>query len=98
MVVMRRSGYEVRTIENQPLDKEVHELEWDLEEIEKGGSDHFVLKEIVEQPESLENSMRGRVSLDTRPIKLGGLLGVVDGLRGADRGTIGACGAPGTAG
>src|SRR5690625_317250 len=91
MVVMRRSGYEVRTIENQPLDKEVHELEWDLEEIEKGGYDHFMLKEIMEQPESLENSMRGRISLDTRSIKLGGLIDVLDSLRSADRIIIAAC-------
>ena len=92
MVVMRRSGYEVRTIENQPLDKEVHELEWDLEEIEKGGYDHFMLKEIMEQPESLENSMRGRISIDTRSIKLGGLIDVLDSLRSADRIIIAACG------
>ena len=92
MVVLRRSGYEVRTIDNQLLDKEVHELEWDLEEIEKGGYDHFMLKEIMEQPESLENSMRGRVNLDTRSIKLGGLIDVIDSLRSADRIIIAACG------
>src|SRR5690606_41419699 len=36
MVVVRRSGYEVKTIDNTPLEKEIHQLEWDLEQIEKG--------------------------------------------------------------
>jgi glucosamine--fructose-6-phosphate aminotransferase (isomerizing) len=50
MVTVSRSGYEVKTVDNVPLEKEVHELEWDLGEIEKSGYDHFMLKEIMEQP------------------------------------------------
>ncbi|HYE56995.1 MAG TPA: glutamine--fructose-6-phosphate transaminase (isomerizing), partial [Rhodothermales bacterium] len=92
MVVIRRSGYEVTTIENVPLEKEVMELEMDLEEIEKGGYEHFMLKEIMEQPESLENCMRGRIRLAENKIQLGGLLDVMDTLRAADRILICACG------
>ncbi len=92
MVIVRRAGYEVKTIDNTPLEKEVHELEWDLEQIEKSGYDHFMLKEIMEQPESLENCIRGRVRLDENTIKLGGLIDVLDRLRKAERIIIAACG------
>ena len=64
MVVIRRSvGYEVSTIQGGKLDPEVIELEGTLDSIEKGGYSHFMLKEIMEQPASLENCMRGRVKL-----------------------------------
>ncbi|MDZ4698891.1 MAG: glutamine--fructose-6-phosphate transaminase (isomerizing) [Rhodothermales bacterium] len=92
MVEVRRGGYQVRTIHNVPLEKEVHALEWDLEEIEKGGYPHFMLKEIMEQPTSLENCMRGRVLVDENRILLGGLIDVMDTLRAADRIIICACG------
>jgi len=92
MVVLRRSGFEVRTIENIPLEKEIHELEWDLEQIEKGGFEHFMLKEIMEQPEAIENAIRGRIRLDEHRVVLGGLIDVMDQLRAADRVIIAACG------
>lgn len=92
MATIRRSGYDVKTIDNSPLEKEIHELEWDLEQIEKSGYEHFMLKEIMEQPESLENCIRGRIRLDENTIKLGGLMDVLDDLRSADRIIIAACG------
>jgi glucosamine--fructose-6-phosphate aminotransferase (isomerizing) len=92
MAVLRRSGYEVKTIDNVTLEKEVHELEWSLGEIEKGGYEHFMLKEIMEQPTALEDCMRGRVDLDANTIVLGGLLDVMDQLRQAERIVICACG------
>ena len=92
MVVVRRAGYAVTTTENVPLAKEIHQLEWDLGEIEKGGYPHFMLKEIVEQPTSLEDCMRGRISAETNTIRLGGLIDVLDPLREARRIIIAACG------
>jgi glutamine---fructose-6-phosphate transaminase (isomerizing) len=92
MAVVRRDGYEVRSIAGAPLTKEVHELEWSLEEIEKGGFEHFMLKEIMEQPEALMNCMRGRVRVDENRIKLGGLIDVMDRLTNAERLIICACG------
>jgi glutamine---fructose-6-phosphate transaminase (isomerizing) len=92
IVAIRRTGYEVKTIDNELLDKEIHELEWDLEEIEKGGYEHFMLKEIMEQPDSLENCMRGRLHSDSNSIKLGGLIDVIDTIRDARRIIIAACG------
>jgi glucosamine--fructose-6-phosphate aminotransferase (isomerizing) len=92
IVEVRRSGYQVRTIHNVPLEKQVHALEWDLEQIERGGYPHFMLKEILEQPASLENCMRGRVLIEENRIQLGGLIDVMDRLRAADRIVICACG------
>ncbi len=92
MVTIRRSGYEVTTIDNEPLEKEVHELEWSLGEIEKGGYDHFMLKEIMEQPDAMADAMRGRVLPDENEIVLGGLHDVWDTIEDADRIVIAACG------
>ena len=92
IVTIRRGGYQVRTIENVPMEKEVHELEWTLGEIEKGGYEHFMQKEIMEQPTALEDAMRGRVLPDDNKVVLGGLHDVMDDLRAADRVVIAACG------
>lgn len=89
MVVIRRNGFEARTIANVALKKEIHELEWDLEKIEKGGYTHFMLKEIFEQPTSVEDCMRGRVGTD---VILGGLLDHMERLRASRRIIIAACG------
>ncbi len=92
MATIHRSGYEVMTIDNEPLKKEVHELEWSLGEIEKGGYDHFMLKEIMEQPDALEDAMRGRIRPGDNQIRLGGLHDHWDQLRDANRIVIAACG------
>ena len=92
LAVMRRGSLEVRTIENVVLSKTVHELEWDLEQIEKGGFEHFMLKEIFEQPEAIENCMRGRVKPEEGQIKLGGLEDHLPTLDAAKRIVICACG------
>ena len=92
LIVVRRSGFEVKNIDDVVLQKEIHELEWDLEQIEKEGYPHFMLKEIVEQPESLANCMRGRISSEDNSIVLGGLIDVLGALRNANRIIICACG------
>jgi glucosamine--fructose-6-phosphate aminotransferase (isomerizing) len=92
MIIIRRSGFTVYSVENVALDKKVHELEWDLEQIEKGGYDHFMLKEIMEQPQSLENAMRGRLLNKPPYVLLGGMMDVIESVRKADRIIICACG------
>ncbi|MFN3763906.1 MAG: SIS domain-containing protein, partial [Anaerolineae bacterium] len=75
--------------------REVNELELTLSEIEKGGYKHFMLKEIMDQPRTLENCMRGRVHVedgDRAHVTLGGLRAVEDQLRAARRILICACG------
>lgn len=92
LIIVRRSGFTVYTMDNVELDKSIHELEWDLEQIEKGGYDHFMLKEIMEQPASIQNAMRGRVFNKEPYVVLGGLFDVIDKLKDADRIIICACG------
>jgi len=73
MVVLSPDGFHTSTIRHERVDKPVHEVEWDLTRIEKGGYDHFMLKEIFEQPESVRDSMRGRLQVDEGLARLGGL-------------------------
>jgi glucosamine--fructose-6-phosphate aminotransferase (isomerizing) len=70
----------------------VKRIDWDLDEIERGGFNHFMLKEIFEQPVTLENTMRGRVILEEGFTKLGGLNLSKEQLLGIDNITITACG------
>ena len=54
-------GVDIYTLDNVPVSREVQEVEWDAESVEKGGYEHFMLKEIFEQPETLRNTIRGRL-------------------------------------
>ncbi|MBN2730795.1 MAG: glutamine--fructose-6-phosphate transaminase (isomerizing) [Balneolaceae bacterium] len=92
MAIINKDGYEVKTIDDVVLTKEVHELSLSLEEIEKKGYPHFMLKEIFEQPESIADCLRGRLDLENNTIQLGGLVDVIDQLTDAKRLIIAACG------
>jgi glucosamine--fructose-6-phosphate aminotransferase (isomerizing) len=92
MVVIRRNGFEVTTVDNVRLHKEVHRLEWDLSLIEKGGYEHFMFKEIMEQPDAIRDCLRGRIRSEDSTIKLGGLIDVMDRFKEARRIVICACG------
>ncbi|MEX0681670.1 MAG: glutamine--fructose-6-phosphate transaminase (isomerizing) [Balneolales bacterium] len=92
IAVITRDGYEVSTLRNIPMSKEVHELAMSLEQIEKGGFPHFMLKEIFEQEDTIADCMRGRVMVNQNRIQLGGLDGVVEKLSSARRVIIAACG------
>lgn len=91
LAVLSPDSCEVRTIEDVPLTKEVHELALSLDAIEKGGYPHFMLKEIHEQPRSVADCLRGRL-LPTGHVQLGGLAGVLDRVAAAEKLTIVACG------
>jgi glucosamine--fructose-6-phosphate aminotransferase (isomerizing) len=92
MAVIRRDGYDIKTINNQAVNKTVAELAFSLEEIEKGGYPHFMLKEIFLQPESLRDCLRGRIDLVNKDIVLGGIRDVFEKLVNAPRIIIAACG------
>jgi len=70
----------------------IQTLEMELEKIMKGNHEHFLQKEIFEQPESITNTMRGRVQFDVPEIKLGGLVSHVDSMRRCRRMMFIACG------
>jgi len=93
MVVITPDSYRTLTIDGgHQRDKEVQEVEWELEQIEKGGHDHFMLKEIFEQPQSIQNAYRGRLLLESGTAKLGGLNMEPHALRLIDRIILIGCG------
>jgi glutamine---fructose-6-phosphate transaminase (isomerizing) len=92
IAVITPTEYRTLTIDKKPVDKVVSEVEWELEQIEKGGFDHFMLKEIFEQPESVRNAFRGRLLVDEGTGHLGGLNMEENGLRLIDRIIIIGCG------
>ena len=70
---VRPGHVEVRNLQNAPVIRTPAELDWTPEAAEKGGFEHFMLKEIFEQPEAIRNSMRGRLDLDAGTAVLSGL-------------------------
>lgn len=94
-----RHGYTIRNLDNKIQTPYIQELEIQLEAIEKGGYEHFMLKEIYEQPRSIYDSMRGRIRLEdynsksNNPlISLGGLNQYAEEFKNANRFLIIACG------
>ncbi|SFB02718.1 glucosamine--fructose-6-phosphate aminotransferase (isomerizing) [Cohnella sp. OV330] len=92
MAVLTRDGVELLTVEGNPVAKEVFRVNWDLMTAEKGGYDHFMLKEIYEQPRAYRDTMRGRISEDGRSVVLPELSITPEQLRAVSRVHIVACG------
>ncbi len=92
MVVLSPDGFHTATIAHELVEKEVHDVDWDLSQIEKGGYEHFMLKEIMEQPDAVRNATRGRVLVDEGLARLGGLNLTADQLRDVRRIIILGCG------
>jgi glucosamine--fructose-6-phosphate aminotransferase (isomerizing) len=92
IAVVTKDGYKVVDLEATVREKPVTRIEWDLAQIERGGYPHFMLKEIFEQPTTVENTMRGRLILEEGFSKLGGLNISRDDLLAIDNIIITACG------
>jgi glucosamine--fructose-6-phosphate aminotransferase (isomerizing) len=60
MALVSADKIDIRNIENVPVSREIAKIDWDLDAAEKNGYDHFMLKEIFEQPDAIENTIRGR--------------------------------------
>ena len=87
-----KASYKVTHIEhNQEIIKDIKEIEYSLDQIEKGNFKHFMLKEIYEQPKSIEDAIRGRIDLDNN-VKLGGIADYVDRILESEDIFITACG------
>jgi glucosamine--fructose-6-phosphate aminotransferase (isomerizing) len=92
-VINLKKGLKMYAIpDNTPLDPEVQELQLSLDKIEKGGFDHFMLKEIYEQPEAIIDTFRGRLNVAERIIKLSGFEAHEEKFRDAQRIIVVACG------
>jgi len=92
MAVLTPDGFHTATIAHERVEKEVHDVDWDLSQIEKGGFDHFMLKEIMEQPDAVRNAMRGRLNVEEGLARLGGLNMTPEQLREIRRIIILGCG------
>lgn len=92
MAIITADGYTVKTLQDETLDPDVESITWELDRIEKGGFDHFMLKEIHEQAQTVEDAMRGRVHPDTCEVKLGGLQDVHHILTRVNRVIFASCG------
>ena len=85
MAILTRQGIITKTIQNKVIEKHVHKITMELSDIEKGGFDHYMLKEIFEQPKTIMDTMRGRILREEGLVKLGGLREVEDKLTHAER-------------
>jgi len=86
------SGFKIKTIGNVEKTPYIQELELQLEALEKGGYEHFMLKEIFEQPRSIMDCMRGRLNLKNSSVVLGGIKDYEEKIVNAKRLIIVACG------
>ena len=86
IAVLKPDGFFI--LKEKPLET----IEWKIEEAEKGGYPHFMLKEIIEEPEVIENAIRGRLIIEEGSVKLGGLDSVSAQLREMDKLVLVACG------
>ncbi len=92
LAVLDRQGYRIIDLDATELQKKVSRVDWDLAQIERGGFAHFMLKEIFEQPQTIENTFRGRLLPDDGTSKLGGLNLTDEELLSFDNIVITACG------
>jgi glucosamine--fructose-6-phosphate aminotransferase (isomerizing) len=92
IATVTKEDFSIKTIDDVEIDKQIEEITFDIAQIERGGYPHFMLKEIHEQPDTIRDSMRGRLILSEGMAKLGGLESVQDKLRNARRFILAACG------
>jgi glutamine---fructose-6-phosphate transaminase (isomerizing) len=92
VAIVTADGVTIKTLNDVQITRVVEDLTFDLEQIEKGGFHHFMLKEIHEQPETIENAMRGRLLEEDGSVKLGGLSEVAHKIKHAPRLIFAACG------
>ena len=92
IVTINRDTYQTKNFERAPVSKDIEEISWDVDEIGRAGYDHFMLKEICEQPDSVRNAFIGRLLYEQATAKLGGLKLSNKDILNIDRILITACG------
>jgi len=86
--VITKDDFKIFDLNQVLVNKTFHYLEWDLQEAQKGGYTHFMLKEIMEEPEAIENALRGRIVLNEGLARLGGLERVGEKIKEIEKITI----------
>ncbi|MCB9308720.1 MAG: glutamine--fructose-6-phosphate transaminase (isomerizing) [Lewinellaceae bacterium] len=93
IVTVHRDGtYEIKNLQNQVQNHAVQELDLKLEELEREGYEHFMLKEIYQQPTTIKESMRGRINSEEGWVVLGGMTPFIKRIMNAKRIIFAACG------
>jgi len=92
MVIITAEGFHTKTVDNIVISKDLEQIEFSLEQIELGGFEHHMLKEIFEQPEALSICMGGRIDHHNNKIKLGGIASYFRELTRVKRLILTACG------
>jgi glucosamine--fructose-6-phosphate aminotransferase (isomerizing) len=92
IAIIKKDGLKIKSVNNEIIIPEVKKLDLKIGEIDKEGFDHFMLKEIFEQPRAIHDTFRGRVLPDHSGVRLGGLHGVIESMSEADKIIIVACG------
>ncbi len=92
IAIIKQDELVLTTTDNQELEPKIQKLDLDIGDIEKNGYEHFMLKEIFEQPRSIQDTFRGRVGQDLKDVHLGGLYTVWDRMIHARRIIIIGCG------
>jgi len=92
LLEIKRDGFQTFDIDKKIISKHIEDIDWDIEAIEKQGFDHFMLKEIFEQPETIRNSFRGRVLPLAGNVRLDGLQMTEEELNSIEKIIFIACG------
>jgi glucosamine--fructose-6-phosphate aminotransferase (isomerizing) len=92
VAIMNKDSLTLKTVENIPVAFKITKVDMSIGDLEKGDFEHFMLKEIFEQPKTIEDTFRGRISPDHSEIVLGGLIDVFPKLLNARRIIIIGCG------
>ena len=92
VAIINKNGLTLKTVENNPVAFKITKVDMTIGDLEKGDFEHFMLKEIFEQPKTIEDTFRGRIAPDHSEIVLGGLLDVFPKILNAKRIIIIGCG------
>lgn len=92
IALVNKEKFSISTIDKVEVTPQVQEISWTLDQIERGGFPHFMLKEIFEQPTTVNNAVRGRLNPEEGTVRLNGLNLQYEELRHIDRIILSACG------
>jgi glucosamine--fructose-6-phosphate aminotransferase (isomerizing) len=92
IAIIKRDSFTLKNVQNNPVSLKISSLDLEIGELEKGDFEHFMLKEIYEQPKTIEETFRGRLRPDYSEIVLGGLINIFPKIQQAERIIIIGCG------
>ena len=92
VAIINKDGLTLKTVDNDPVPFKITKVDMTIGDLEKGEFDHFMLKEIFEQPKTIEDTFRGRINPEKTEIVLGGLLDVFPKIISAQRIILIGCG------